>query len=131
MWGSTRSLDPGCARPAVAEPLEQRVVLAAGALDPTFGAGGILLSDFPRPAPAAARTVVVQPDGKFLAAGLVGGIAPPLGYTPYDFAIARFHPDGTPDATFGTGGRALVDFGDNRAEALDLALAPGGKILVA
>jgi hypothetical protein len=37
-----------------------------------------------------------------------------------DFALARYHRDGTLDRTFGTGGKVTTDFagGEDRAEAL-------------
>ena len=111
----------------VAEGLERRLALAAGDLDPTFGGDGIVLSDFPTPVPAGVRAVLVQPDGKYVAAG--GAV--PSGFGKGDFALARFHPDGTVDASFGAGGTTFVDFGDVTAQALELALAPGGKIVVA
>jgi uncharacterized delta-60 repeat protein len=89
-----------------------------GALDPSFGAGGLVTTDFGASDQASAATV----DGlsRIVVAGFTGD----------DFALARYLPDGSPDLTFGTGGTIRTDFGsfDN---AFDVAVAPDGKILVA
>jgi Domain of unknown function (DUF5122) beta-propeller len=44
---------------------------------------------------------VIQTDGKIVVAGLGTG---------YDFALARYTPDGLLDGSFGRGGRVLTDF---------------------
>jgi uncharacterized delta-60 repeat protein len=86
-----------------------------GSADPTFGSGGAVTdTDGSRP---TWRALSIQPDGKIVAAG-----SEYPGST-----IARYEPDGTPDATFGTGGVA-------RDEGVDwsaLALQADGRILVA
>ena len=102
---------------AVAGLLAWRLVVAgpaaaaAGHLDPSFGGDGKVTTDFN--GQAGANAVVVQ-DGKLVAAGfgLAGSIV--------DFALARYHRDGTLDRTFGTGGKVTTDFagGEDRAEAL-------------
>jgi hypothetical protein len=46
------------------EPLERRVLFAAGDLDPTFGGGGTVVTRIPSYAHAAATAVVPLPDGK-------------------------------------------------------------------
>jgi uncharacterized delta-60 repeat protein len=84
-----------------------------GALDPTFGTGGILSTSLP---PAAA--VAVQPDGGLL---VLGGLK-----------LARFLAGGAPDVTFGTSGVVSVTAGGGSLDATQaLALQPDGKILVA
>src|SRR6185436_19172897 len=45
-----------------------------------------------------ALAVAIQADGRVIAAGSNPGTV----VTDSDFAVARFNPDGTPDATFGT-----------------------------
>src|SRR4029453_13241345 len=74
-----------------------------GTLDASFGIGGIVTTDFGGTS-AAARAVAVQPDGKIVAAGLaaINGVL--------DFALARYNPDGTLDASFGTGGTVTTPF---------------------
>jgi uncharacterized delta-60 repeat protein len=78
---------------------------APGDLDPTFGIGGVVATDF------GAGQVAIQRDGKIVAAG--GG-------------LARYNADGTLDPTFGTGGEVTTDFG-----ATDVAVQRDGKIVVA
>ena len=62
---------------------------ADGDLDPTFSGDGRVVSDFGFD--DRADGVAVQPDGAIVVAGTsCGG----------DFLVARYNPDGTPDATF-------------------------------
>jgi uncharacterized delta-60 repeat protein len=53
--------------------------------------------------------------------------------TPYDFALARYNPDGTLDATFNATGKVLTDFsGSGSIEfANALAIQSDGKIVAA
>jgi uncharacterized delta-60 repeat protein len=78
----------------------------SGDLDPTFGAGGKVTTDFVRNSDQA-KAVVVQSDGKVVAAG--SAITSQDGNT--DFALARYNPDGFLDLDFGTFGRVTTDFG--------------------
>ena len=92
-----------------------------GTLDTTFGAGdGIGGLDLPG---ANAFTLAVQPDGMIVAAGSAQN----------DFAAARFRPDGSLDRRFGSNGRVLSDLGGPAVGdvAYDVALQPGGKIVLA
>lgn len=89
-----------------------------GVLDPTFGNGGLVVTDFG--ATDQAFAVAVQPDGKIVTAGRRGS----------DSIVARYNQDGTPDAAFGTAGRVITNFGGTE-QALALALYPDGKILIA
>ena len=70
------------------------------------------------------RALLLQPaDSKIIAAGFTG-------YTGhFDFALARYNPDGTLDTTFGVGGRVTTDFGavDQGRGAV---LQPDGKIVM-
>ncbi|TMA72273.1 MAG: DUF4215 domain-containing protein [Deltaproteobacteria bacterium] len=69
---------------------------ANGALDPAFGSGGIVVTQVRPSGGNSVNAVVVQPDGRIVAAGADGnGIA---------IAIARYTAGGTLDATFATGG---------------------------
>src|SRR4051812_47522157 len=86
------------------------VVLFAGAvsnvcagpadLDRTFGNGGSVIVPFAS-VDSIAEAVVVQPDGKIVAAGVAGS----------NCALARVNPDGSLDTSFGDGGRVVTDFG--------------------
>src|SRR5256885_15166663 len=83
------------------EPLESRRLLSAGQLDPTFGAGGAVTTDFVGDVDDRASAVAVQADGKYVVAGSVA--------RPWDaesvFGVARYNVDGTLDASFGDSGR--------------------------
>ena len=98
---------------------------AAGDLDPSFGSGGKVLTDFSGLSEDHARSVAVEPGGKVVVAGFsdMGGGR--------DFALARYHHDGSLDPSFGSGGKVLTDFGGPSDLALDAALAPNGKIVAA
>jgi uncharacterized delta-60 repeat protein len=98
-----------------------------GLPDPSFGVNSIRIIGpglFNR-----ANAVAVQPDGKIVIAGYSAFNAE---YTLMDFLVARFHPNGAPDTSFGANGYTLVNFPANGPDAgLGLAPAPDGKIVVA
>ena len=71
---------------------------APGVLDPSFGAGSGEVTT-PIGTSAGADAIVVQPDGKIVAAG---GVV--QSDSSQDFALARYEPDGTLDPTFGSAG---------------------------
>ncbi len=95
--------------------------LSDGTLDATFGTGGQVTTSFG--VAAEGRAVVVQPDGRIVAAGkaLV---------TNGDFALARYDASGTLDPTFGTGGLVTTAF-PQAAEANALLLQPDGQLVAA
>jgi uncharacterized delta-60 repeat protein len=96
----------------------------AGDLDPHFGADGKVTADFFSYS-SGATAIAVQPDGKVVAAGSTW-----IGAN-FLFALARFNMDGTPDATFGSLGGVITDFGEGRDIIKDMALLPNGKIVAA
>jgi len=108
--------------------------LTAGALDPTFGMGGKVTTDFARlesiPTDdfSAGSNVVVQDDGKIVVAGI--SFDNDNYDKGFDFAIARYNPNGSLDLSFGTGGRVIIDLGSFDDEATGLAIQ-GNKIVVA
>jgi uncharacterized delta-60 repeat protein len=93
---------------------------ADGALDPTFGQGGKVTTDFG--SSAQTRALVVQADGKIVAAGTI------IENTNYSFALARYAADGTLDATFGVAGQVITTLA---GDASALVLQPDGKLVVA
>jgi uncharacterized delta-60 repeat protein len=110
------------------ERLEDRTTPSSGGLlDPTFGSGGVVSSSFSGYSDYA-LDVLVQPDGKVVAAGSTNT----GGRTGVDFLVARYNPNGTLDGGFGMGGRAITDFKSNdHARAVALQPGTGGKILAA
>jgi uncharacterized delta-60 repeat protein len=98
---------------------------ASGSLDPTFGTGGRMTTDFgPTWTEPGARSLDMQPDGKLIVVG-----ATSTDYTS-KFAIGRFNADGSLDATFGNGGKVFTAFGYSGA-ARCVAVQGDGRILVA
>ncbi len=92
-----------------------------GALDTTFlGDGKTLFSWGPI---SRAEAVLVLPNGKLL----VGGFSGPEGG---NMQVARLNPNGALDQSFGTGGKAPVDFGGDDF-GLALARQANGRILLA
>ncbi len=104
-----------------------RLNLSDGAIDMTFSGDGVAS------APAGSFQniscgLVAQADGKLV----VGGSATTTNSsTPNDFALVRFNPDGTPDGTYGTGGKVLIDFNAGANDvAYGLALDPLGRAVI-
>jgi uncharacterized delta-60 repeat protein len=96
-----------------------------GSLDSSFGNGGMLVDGDNGSNRGKPLTVVVQPDGKILAAGQGYNFGPGFGSTIY-----RYNADGTRDSTFDGDGRVFTDLGD-RDELSSMALQADGKIVVA
>ena len=96
-----------------------------GSLDNSFGAGGIVINDWYI---GKIYEIAIQTDGKIVAAG--GGDGPYGGYVG-DFRIARYNPNGSLDASFGTGGIVTTNFGDAEKTATSIALQADGKIVAA
>ena len=98
-----------------------------GSLDTSFGDGGIVTTIFP--AGSYAFDVALQSDGKIIAAGTFFVDFDPGESSDTDFALARYNPDGTPDATFGNGGQVTTDFVGFEDDAFSVLIQPDGKIV--
>jgi uncharacterized delta-60 repeat protein len=97
-----------------------------GTFDQTFGNGGGVMTDFDG-FNDDSYTVLIQPDAKIVA---VGSAKNPAHY--YDFALARYLPNGNLGAGFGAGGKVRTDFGASDLDiAYSAALQPNGKIVAA
>jgi uncharacterized delta-60 repeat protein len=96
-----------------------------GTPDPGFGVGGKVTTDF-NGGNDDAFAILVQPDGKLVAVGSA------ITANFYDFAAARYLPDGTLDSGFGVGGKVRTDFnGGSLDQAHGAVLQPDGKIVAA
>jgi uncharacterized delta-60 repeat protein len=98
-----------------------------GSLDTSFGDGGIVTTTFPEG--SYAFDVALQADGKIIAAGTVFVDFNPGESSNTDFALARYNPDGTPDAAFGNGGKVSTDFLGLEDDAFSILIQPDGKIV--
>jgi uncharacterized delta-60 repeat protein len=97
-----------------------------GTLDPTFGSGGAVKTEFPGSSYGYIRSVTVRSDGRILVAGHVipedtyGGAA----------AAMRLLPDGSLDPTYGVAGGTILDLtsGGNVSQAI---FGPQGDVTFA
>jgi uncharacterized delta-60 repeat protein len=96
----------------------------AGALDASFGSGGIIRPDFG--AYGSGNAVIIQADGKIVVAGQAGILPDATS----DFALARHNPNGSLDASFDGDGRVFTDFGFGDV-ANALSIQRDGKIIAA
>ena len=94
-------------------------------LDPSFGQGGVALTDFDHSYDWA-YALALQPDGKILVAGVTDASHSK------DFALARYLPNGSLDATFGHGGLVIEDLRPLTVDIIHgIAIQPDGRIVVA
>src|SRR5919204_7019880 len=102
-----------------------------GTLDGSFGSGGIVIT---RVAPGDNRDVVttngltIADSGRFILSGQANMGA---GAGGFNFALARYNPDGTLDGSFGSGGivTTAVAPGDNFDTASSIGIDRAGKIV--
>lgn len=109
----------------------QRAILLArfspnGALDSSFGSGGIVTFAPPGALVAEPEALAVQPDGAVLVAGRSAAAG-----TGGNFLLARFLPGGVLDPSFAQGGYATAFQSASASEAGAMALEPDGRIVVA
>lgn len=104
------------------ETLGERITPAVGALDATYGADGIINTNFG--ADEQSKGQVIQPDGKIVVVGFTG-----FGSS-VDFAMIRYNVDGSLDTSFGSGGKVTTSFGTGTDIANAVALQGDGKIVV-
>lgn len=99
---------------------------APGDLDPSFGTGGKVTTDFSGFGGRAAA-VALQPDGKIIAGGRSGG----ANFFGTGFGVARYNADGSLDSNFGIGGTVSIDFFFGDDEVHSVLAQPDGKIVAA
>ncbi len=101
---------------------------SSGALDTSFGSGGVVISAFGED--DVARRVLIQSDGKIIVSGET--MFRVLGVTKKAYAMARYNSNGTLDSSFGTNGfisTQVSTYDYNYCYAS--ALQSDGKILLA
>jgi len=103
----------------------------SGALDPSFGSGGVVHGpsvSTPYGAGFTAsvgRAVAVQPDGKIV---VVGKATDSSGSGSFGILVERYNANGTLDSSFGSGGLVLVASSPH-GDGYGVAIQPDGKLL--
>ena len=95
-----------------------------GGLDTTFGDRGKVITDFSNNDDIS-YSVAIQKDGKIVLGGFVFNR---LGS--YDFALARYNPNGDLDTTFGLSGKVITDFSNGYDVGVSVAIQEDGKIVL-
>ncbi len=98
--------------------------LPTGSLNTSFGTAGIRTTDFGSSADDEARSVVVEPSGRFTIAGRtkVGN--------QFDIALARYISGGILDTSFDTDGLVTTDFTGDDDAGQSIAIQANGSIVV-
>ena len=107
-----------------------------GSLDTSFGSKGTVTTTLGQW--GFIYALVIQPDGKILAAGSSEQPDPSTGYPRYEFTLARYNANGSLDTSFGSGGVVLTPFGHSHGGGISsdgaiwgMTLQTDGKIVVA
>jgi uncharacterized delta-60 repeat protein len=90
-----------------------------GDLDSSFGAGGLVTTDFASSSDEA-NALTAQYGGKLVAAGLTGN----------DFGLVRYNADGSVDMSFGNSGKVDTSF-SVFAQAIDVIKLPSNDLVAA
>jgi uncharacterized delta-60 repeat protein len=98
----------------------------AGNLDPAFGTGGVVRTDFAGNIDQA-NAVALQPNGQIVAAGSSFSNSK----TVEDFIVALYNANGSLDKRFGKNGKITTDFFRNVDSISAIAIQPDGRIIVA
>jgi uncharacterized delta-60 repeat protein len=100
-----------------------------GTLDRSFGFGGRVVTDFAGYGnDTSAGSVAIDTHGRIVVAGVAGSSILPNWW---DFALARYMPDGRLDPSFGGDGLVTTDFRGFGDEADAVAIDSQGRIVVA
>jgi uncharacterized delta-60 repeat protein len=103
-----------------------------GTLDPAFGVGGIVTTNFEGDSYDDPYAMVLEPDGRIVVGGCSntgGGIGRLFGAD--NLALARYLPNGLIDPSFGDSGKVVVDAGSMVESIRGLALDPQGRLVAA
>lgn len=114
---------------APAATISDVLIASEGDLDPSFGAGGKVTTDFFNHIDLASG-VAIQPDGRIVVVGSTAIGSSLANIQQSQFAIVRYNSDGSPDNTFGNAGKVATDFLGFPVGADAVALYPDGRIVV-
>jgi uncharacterized delta-60 repeat protein len=122
-------LAAGSGFPAEVRPLDFALARynRDGTLDSTFGDGGKVLTTFEPNSIESANAVVIQPDGKIVAAGGTQSAGAPRA----DLAVARYLPNGSLDPSFDGDGLVVTPISPGHDTVFDLVVQPDGKLIAA
>lgn len=95
-------------------------------LDPTFGQGGMVITDVGKGGEDNATAYAVLPDGSIMLGGTGNKIND---YLSQDFALARLTPDFQPDRGFGRNGRQMTTVSSALDAAYAMAIQSDQKIV--
>ena len=98
---------------------------APGALDPSFGTGGVQLSTLGNADDAQGQATAETPSGEYVVAGAVGysgGL---------ELGIAEYTSSGQLDPSFGSGGTVVANLGNTTSQVNAVAIEPNGDVLIA
>lgn len=103
-------------------------VLANGRNDATFGSGGTSILALPEFLTTESNAVALQSDGRIVVAGF-GKREHQKGT---ECVLARLLPNGSPDPSFGDGGRVFLDVGTEETDEFESVIVqPDGRIIAA
>jgi uncharacterized delta-60 repeat protein len=95
-----------------------------GNVDLTFGNSGKVLTDFGGGFDVA-YSIALQPDGKIIVAGMAT-----MSGSGFDFAVARYNADGSPDTTFSSDGKTTTAVGTGLDSAYAVIVQANGRIVL-
>jgi len=99
-------------------------ILSDGTQDMSFGTNGIVQIDYGDE--TYAYSLELDPDGKIVVSGMTYTVIPDA-----EFFIARYLPNGTPDASFNSTGYFISSYGADEEYCLAMAMQPDGKFVLA
>jgi uncharacterized delta-60 repeat protein len=99
-------------------------LLPDGSFDPSFGTGGLVLTEFSG-GDGTAWAVAIQGDGRIVTAG---DFFTPTGRS--DSLVVRYNVDGSLDESFGVGGSVVTSFGRDDG-FIDILIGPDGELIAA
>jgi uncharacterized delta-60 repeat protein len=104
-----------------------------GSLDTTFDTDGVVVTRFDAPqstrTDAGGGSVVLQSDGKIVVAGTAYLHNAPNSAM---VAVARYNTDGSPDSSYGSGGKALISYSSSTVStANEIEIQADNKIVIA
>jgi len=96
-----------------------------GTVDTTFGIDGIVTTVM-LPEWSTVRSIALLADGRIVAGGYTA-----INSSNFDFAVARYNPDGSPDTSFDGDGKVITPVLSGNDDLNEIAIQADGKIVAA